>query len=71
MNNMTLTTIQNPRWGGQCRNQKAKAIEQTLRHYVDQPLEQLVCVDLGCGSGGIALHLASHVYFMTGVDMAP
>jgi ubiquinone/menaquinone biosynthesis C-methylase UbiE len=57
-----------PRWGQRDRDIKAHAIAQTLRHYMSLPLEQADCVDIGCGSGGIAFHLAPLVRSMVGVD---
>lgn len=56
------------RWGQQDRDIKAQAIAQTLRHYMNLPLVQADCVDIGCGSGGIAFHLAPLVHSMIGVD---
>jgi SAM-dependent methyltransferase len=57
-----------PRWGQRDRDIKAHAIAQTLRHYMSLPLDQVDCVDIGCGSGGIAFHLAPLVRSMVGVD---
>ena len=57
-----------PRWGQRDRDIKAHAIAQTLRHYMSLPLDQADCVDVGCGSGGIAFHLAPLVRSMVGVD---
>jgi ubiquinone/menaquinone biosynthesis C-methylase UbiE len=57
-----------PRWGQRDRDIKAHAIAQTLRHFMSLPLDQAACVDIGCGSGGIAFHLAPLVRSMVGVD---
>ena len=57
-----------PRWGQRDRDIKARAIAQTVRHYMSLPLDQADCVDVGCGSGGIAFHLAPLVRSMVGVD---
>lgn len=57
-----------PQWGQHDRDIKAQAVAQTLRHYMNLPLDQADCVDIGCGSGGIAFHLAPLVHSMIGVD---
>jgi ubiquinone/menaquinone biosynthesis C-methylase UbiE len=57
-----------PRWGQQDRDTKAHAIAQTLRHHMSLPLDQVDCADIGCGSGGIAFHLAPLVRSIVGVD---
>lgn len=61
----------NPRWGAENRDTKALAILQTLKHFSPANLSELNCVDIGCGSGGIAFHLAPYVKNMTGVDPEP
>lgn len=60
-----------PRWGAQDRDLKAHAIELVLRHFMSLPLDQATCMDLGCGSGGIAFHLAPQVRSIAGIDPEP
>lgn len=57
-----------PKWGAEQRDHKAFAITQILCHYINFPLEQAECVDIGCGSGGIAFYLAPYVRSIVGVD---
>jgi methylase of polypeptide subunit release factors len=66
--NQKDTPLQTPRWGAQNRDRKAVAIGQTLRYCTDLSLEQALCVDLGCGSGGIAFYLSPHVGTIIGID---
>jgi 2-polyprenyl-3-methyl-5-hydroxy-6-metoxy-1,4-benzoquinol methylase len=68
---MTNPTTQ-PRWGNKNRKQKAHAILQTIRHYTPPGyFTKAVCLDIGCGNGEIAFHLAPHVYTVTGIDPEP
>jgi 2-polyprenyl-3-methyl-5-hydroxy-6-metoxy-1,4-benzoquinol methylase len=67
MNEISTATI-DPRWGAEQREYKSYAIVQTLSHYSKVPLAQAECIDLGCGSGGIAFHLAPHVRSIVGID---
>lgn len=69
--NDTSPTISEPRWGADKREHKAHAILETLRHYIPTPLDQAVCIDIGCGSGGIAYHIAHNVYSIIGIDPEP
>ncbi len=63
---------QDPRWGSEGRDRKAEAILVTLRHVLPESvLSRAVAVDIGCGSGEIAFHLAAHLGLMTGVDPEP
>lgn len=68
MTEPAIEAARDPKWGQHDRDIKAHAIAQTLRHYMTLPLDQADCVDIGCGSGGIAFHLAPLVRSMIGVD---
>lgn len=57
-----------PRWGQEGREAKAEAILGTLQQHTGQALTDGVWLDIGCGSGGIAATLASHVQQVIGVD---
>lgn len=72
MSNITNKTASDPRWGAESRDKKAQAILVTLSHFT-QPtwLQEAVCIDIGCGSGGIAFHLAPHVQSIVGIDPEP
>lgn len=57
-----------PRWGAENRNIKAEQIWLTLQHFAQFDLNTANWLDMGCGSGGIAAHLAPRVQHMTGID---
>lgn len=60
-----------PRWGNEGRNRKAMAIDATVALACGEHLRAERWLDVGCGSGEIAFHLASRVAAMTGVDPEP
>lgn len=60
-----------PHWGSSDRDQKARNILQCLDLLTDLDLGDLSCVDIGCGSGGISLHLAPAFKSVCGVDPEP
>jgi 2-polyprenyl-3-methyl-5-hydroxy-6-metoxy-1,4-benzoquinol methylase len=62
---------QEPRWGSEGREIKAAAIWQTLLHHAGPSITTQRWVDIGCGSGGIAAHLAPKVGEMLGIDPEP
>ena len=62
---------QDPRWGSEGRERKAKAIWQTLLHHVGPTIPAQRWVDIGCGCGDIAAHLAPMVGKMLGIDPEP
>lgn len=65
-------TMTDPRWGDQRREEKALSILATLGSVLDvEQIRTSSCVDLGCGSGEIAFHLAGHMRDVTGVDPEP
>lgn len=57
-----------PRWGQEGRESKAEAILKTLQIHTGQDLTDAVWLDIGCGSGGIAATLATHVKQVVAVD---
>lgn len=57
-----------PRWGAENREVKARAILTTVSQFVPFSLIETTWLDMGCGSGGIAVNIAPHVKSMTGVD---
>lgn len=57
-----------PRWSALHRDRKAQAILCTLERFVPFNLAQAKCVDIGCGSGGIAYYIAPYVKEVTGID---
>ena len=59
---------QDPRWGSENRDKKALAILKTIEGLTSASLSELNCVDVGCGSGGVAFHLSPYVRSMTGLD---
>lgn len=60
-----------PRWGQQGREIKAEAVIATLRLYSGRELNRGAWLDIGCGSGGVAAALASHVEHIVGIDPEP
>ena len=60
-----------PRWGYQCRDDKARAIYETMRALCGDDLSNGKWLDVGCGSGGIARVLAGLVKNIDGVDPEP
>ena len=60
-----------PRWGSEQRELKAQAILQTVTHFMPLNLATVDCLDIGCGSGGIAAYLAGFVRQMHGIDPEP
>ena len=60
-----------PRWGSKERNIKAEQIWQTIQHFAECDLSDKQWLDIGCGSGGIAAHIAPHVKHITGMDPEP
>lgn len=65
------TPTTDPRWGADKRNIKAEQIAHILENLGRVKLEQSNVLDIGCGSGGIAAHLAPRVESMTGMDPEP
>jgi 2-polyprenyl-3-methyl-5-hydroxy-6-metoxy-1,4-benzoquinol methylase len=61
----------NPRWGSSGRTLKAEAIWMTLLHQAGPAISHGRWVDIGCGNGGIAAHLAPRVREMVGIDPEP
>ncbi|WP_312527949.1 class I SAM-dependent methyltransferase [Comamonas sp.] len=57
-----------PRWGNEGRNAKANALLNTLIHATGADLSDKVWLDAGCGSGGIAGHLATQVKWVYCID---
>jgi ubiquinone/menaquinone biosynthesis C-methylase UbiE len=57
-----------PCWGAEHRETKAAAILQTLRQFAATDPTEGDWLDMGCGSGGIAVWLADRVHTMVGVD---
>lgn len=60
-----------PHWGSDNRERKAKNILQCLTLLTDLNLKALICVDIGCGSGGICANMAPSFKQMYGVDPEP
>lgn len=60
-----------PRWGQEDRDRKAAAILATLQLHCGNDLGRGVWLDIGCGSGGIAAALSTHVERMIGMDPEP
>lgn len=60
-----------PRWGSEDRDRKAEAIWQTLTHFLGSAIKQGRWIDIGCGNGGIAAHIAPRVSHMLGLDPEP
>lgn len=65
------THAADPRWGAEKRDTKGEQILLTLRHFAGDQVQNGRWLDIGCGSGGIAAHLAPHVQEMIGVDPEP
>lgn len=61
----------NPKWGSQQRDIKAFAILQTIKKFKERPLIDSLCVDIGCGSGGITYHLSPYFKNIIGIDPEP
>lgn len=59
------------RWGNLIRERKAAAILDVLRQCSDVPIGPGLWLDIGCGSGGIAVALAAQVDQVVGVDPEP
>lgn len=57
-----------PRWGAENRDVKARAILQTISHFVPLDIRNTVWLDIGCGNGEIASTIALQVGSVTGVD---
>lgn len=62
------STPVDPRWGQQDRDRKAEAILATLQLHCGRDLTRGTWLDIGCGSGGVAATLATHVQHVVGVD---
>lgn len=62
---------EDPGWGAEHRDRKARNILECLELLTDLDLKTLSCVDIGCGSGGISLHLAAAFAQVRGVDPEP
>ncbi len=60
-----------PRWGSDGRDAKADAILATLVAVAGNDVVQGRWLDIGCGSGGIAVALAPRVRDMVGMDPEP
>lgn len=60
-----------PRWGNQARDHKALAIWHTLLLHCGPGIADGAWLDVGCGSGGIAMTLATKVRHISGVDPDP
>lgn len=60
--------VSDPRWGAEGRERKAHNILQCLDLLTELDLGSLVCVDIGCGSGGISYHLAPRFREVRGID---
>ncbi len=60
-----------PNWGDQNRSQKAAAILTTLRLITGLDFSKDHWVDVGCGCGEIAAHLAPQVGRITAIDPSP
>jgi SAM-dependent methyltransferase len=60
-----------PVWGDQDRPEKAAAIFTTLRLMTGLDFSSSHWVDVGCGCGEIAAHLAPQVGRMTAIDPSP
>jgi len=60
-----------PGWGDQNRPEKAAAIFTTLRLMTGLDFANSYWVDVGCGCGEIAAHLAPQVGRMTAIDPSP
>lgn len=65
------SALNTPRWGGQQRSAKAQAIWHTLASRWGTDIAQGQWVDIGCGSGDIAAHLATKVQKIVGMDPEP
>ncbi|MEK7991297.1 MAG: class I SAM-dependent methyltransferase [Thiotrichaceae bacterium] len=57
-----------PRWGSKQREVKAQAIFITMQHFTHISFKESDWIDLGCGSGLIAIHIAPHVKSIYGID---
>ncbi|MCK5877903.1 MAG: class I SAM-dependent methyltransferase [Candidatus Marithrix sp.] len=68
---MVANQINDPRWGTKDRDVKAQAILQTISHFLTTPLTQTTWLDIGCGSGGIAMNIAPQVKSIVGIDPEP
>jgi len=68
MTNISSKQPNEPRWGAQDRDIKAQAILQTVSHFLAIPLTQTTWLDIGCGSGGIAVTIAPQVKSIVGID---
>jgi 2-polyprenyl-3-methyl-5-hydroxy-6-metoxy-1,4-benzoquinol methylase len=60
-----------PHWGSTDRDQKARNILDCLRLLSDLEPKNLSCIDIGCGSGGISLHLAPYFKHVCAFDPEP
>lgn len=60
-----------PKWGNQNRELKAKQIYYTINLYLGTNSLNSMWLDVGCGSGKIAAEIASHVKEIHGVDPQP
>jgi SAM-dependent methyltransferase len=60
-----------PRWGSDQRDAKADAIWHTMLQQCGPQVAEGIWLDLGCGSGGIAVALAPKVRRMIGIDPEP
>ncbi len=61
-------SAQDPRWGANDRDKKAYVILKTITHYMITTSDQTDWLDIGCGSGGIAVAMSPSVKSITGVD---
>lgn len=67
----SLRNPSDPKWGDQGRPEKAIAILTTLRLATNMDFSKSHWVDMGCGCGEIAAHLASSVGYMIAIDPSP
>lgn len=64
-------SVTDPRWGQKDREQKAEAIFATVERHCRRNFSDGLWLDIGCGSGGVAAALASHVRQIVGIDPEP
>lgn len=63
-----MHNVSEPRWGQKDREQKAEAILATMKIHCQRDLSSGLWLDIGCGNGGVAATIASHVRQIVGVD---
>ncbi len=67
----TAAPSTDPRWGGGDRDLKGRAILGTVRRLAGDDVLAGAWLDIGCGSGEIALELSQSVAAVTGIDPEP